>query len=449
MKKSLKRTVKKVAAVSLAAAMAFSVSPMVKADAKVKAPTLTPKTVVIVKGNSKTLKVKKGTYKIKSIKWTSTKTKVATVKKKTKLTAKVTAKDYGVATIKAVVTTKKSAKKTKKYTLKRKVEVIEEGEPDEPDMPTDTWFTVDPKVEPDGVVDKFTIINEGLVGARYTPFIKLGAYIGSDGVNKWRVLAKKTLTTATPTSSYVLVEISENAAAETHLDKVVETGIEALPEVGNDGGWSEATDPTIDSEVLARIDGTFNPAGLVGGTYYDVIGMIGSQVVAGVRYKVIGEKHLAGVQNPPKTYFILDVVVGADGTITPDWEGMINIGMEDKAPSDRVAFTPKGYEGVTIKEVGLDKVNGVTWNAYAIFANASDKDVDFDTSKFEFELPDGKKYTLIPGTWELRKNHTYIQWATTALKDDFKAALNVGDKVKVYYDGEEFGWITASQWPEV
>ena len=76
------------------------------------------------------------------------------------------------------------------------------------------------------------------------------------------------------------------------------------------------------------IDVNINPSDLVGGTNFSVISKIGTQIVAGVKYKLLLEMHVAGIANPESSYVIADVLVGADGTVTPDLTTAFTISME-------------------------------------------------------------------------------------------------------------------------
>lgn len=446
MKTSITRITKKGAAVTLALAIALSVSPMIKSDAKakVKAPTISPKTVVIVKGKTKTLKVKKGTYKIKSVKWTSKNQKIATVNKK----GKVTAKNYGKAKIQAVVTTKKSAKKTKKYKIYRWVEVIEDGESNEPDIPQDTWILPNPTIK-EGHTGLFDAVNSCIDGVSYTPLSVIGFNNGSDATSHWRFLARQT--TPGAEASYVLIQIAENGDQVT-VEKIVETGLSAYAAATEPtaGGWQECA-PEFSTEELDKIYSQLNPEALSG---YSVtpIAKIASQVVGGgdVNCKIIAQG-AAVVLQPIPTYIIADITIKADGTVTYDATSAISFSLDDKTGDDSRGTSRntvlKGYEGVTIQDIWIDKIGGTTWNFGAVFFNATDEYIALDTSKFEFEKEDGSKYKLIPTTWKLPKYQSYIRWATSGLSKDFIAALNVGDKITVYYDGEKLDEITTSHWP--
>ena len=198
---NFKRTMKKAAAVTLALAMVLSLAPAASAKSKVKKPTINKKTASVQVGNKVTLKVKKGTYKIKSVKWTSLKKSIATVKKSKKATsAVVTGKKVGNATIKAVVTTKKSSKKTKKYTLTSKIKVKAAPEPVEP-----AWETATDPVVPEDLMLKIVKYNEGMVGAKFTPLAVLATQEGA-GTN-YRLLVEEDITTQEPKSFYGIVEV--------------------------------------------------------------------------------------------------------------------------------------------------------------------------------------------------------------------------------------------------
>ena len=123
---------KKILSVVLAATLIVAASPIdhtATADAakKVTKPSMA-KSMTINTGKTKTLTVNRGSYKIKKIKWTSTRQTVAVVKKKGTNKANVTGVIAGTTTIRAKVTTKKTKKsKSKVYNLKTKVTVKKAG----------------------------------------------------------------------------------------------------------------------------------------------------------------------------------------------------------------------------------------------------------------------------------------------------------------------------------
>ncbi|MEE3468200.1 MAG: Ig-like domain-containing protein [Eubacterium sp.] len=327
----IKRTAKKAAAVVLAVAMALSVGPVVNADAKakVKAPTLNYKgpkaiNVEIELGKQATLIVKKGTYKIKSIKFSSSDKSVATVSKKGK-TGIVTAKKLGTAKIKAVVTTKKTKKKTKKYTLSTKVTVVE---PDL-DIPEDTWITAkDPNVT-DLVKEMFTQINADTEGASYVPTAILGYRISSaDASTTWRVLARKTIVTPDAPTTYAITEFVETATGTITLSKVYDSEITALATATEalEGGWSEASDPMIEDDYYLPLYNALNPEGKDGFVRFPVAG-VGSQVVAGVNILLVVEATAVTPEANPSYQFVY-AFIGLDGTITVDEEKTVTVSTE-------------------------------------------------------------------------------------------------------------------------
>ncbi|MBO6108447.1 MAG: family 16 glycosylhydrolase, partial [Eubacterium sp.] len=118
---------KKIIGLILSFSLAAAVFPAqtLPAQAAVKKPSITKKAEVR-EGKTVTIKVKKGSYKIKSIKWTSSKKKVAVITKSNNKRAIIKGVSEGKTTIKAVVKTAKNKKtKAKKFTLKTKVTVAE------------------------------------------------------------------------------------------------------------------------------------------------------------------------------------------------------------------------------------------------------------------------------------------------------------------------------------
>ncbi|HAK58646.1 MAG TPA: glucan endo-1,3-beta-D-glucosidase [Lachnospiraceae bacterium] len=117
------KSIKRIVACTMAGVLALSGmtdTAVTTARAAVKKPTLV-KTAKVTVNKTKKISVKKGGYKIKSIKWSSSKKKVAAVKGNGKAGAIIKGVSAGKATIKAVVKTKKS---NKKFTLKCKVTVV-------------------------------------------------------------------------------------------------------------------------------------------------------------------------------------------------------------------------------------------------------------------------------------------------------------------------------------
>lgn len=78
---------------------------------------------------------------------------------------------------------------------------------------------------------------------------------------------------------------------------------------------------------------------------------------------------------------------------------------------------------------------GDTPNLLVIFSNPTDKDVEFDCSKFEVKLEDGTVVNFTNSTKTIPANKSYVQWAFTAKPGSIKA----GDKVTISYDGTSLG----------
>ena len=293
MKKEIKKTTKKIVAFGLATAMAFSVSPMIKSDAAAKKPKLNKKTLYLTEGDTYTLKVKPNGVKIKSTKWSTTNKKVVKVSKK----GKVTAKKGGSATIKAVVT----AKNKKKYTLKCKVDVTEVFDE------SGNWITAkDPEIG-DAHKKIFEKINK-IDGVSYSPVATLAYRETSDGT-QFRFFARKTIVTASPIDSYVILDVVEGSDAIVTYDvksPVYEKGAPA-------GAYALCDSPKLDATELAG----FNKAidGLTGVQYTPVAKLATQVTGAEINYIIICES--TTVTYPPVSgYSLVSATAKLDGTVT-------------------------------------------------------------------------------------------------------------------------------------
>ncbi len=306
MKVSIKRVAKRVAAVSLALAMAFSVSPIVKTDAKakVKAPTLnykgtTAKEVEVYLGNSATLIVKKGTYKIKSVKWSSSKKAVATVSKKGKTNGIVKSKGLGKTTITAKVTTKKTKKKTKTYTLKTKIRVLENEEYTDPD---DVWITTAPDLE--SLHQEMIDFANAQEGTSYKGVAVVGHMTVSGGSGTyWRILVEET--GASP--KYALLQIFEGADGFSEA-KIFPTEIDAPSDVTIAGGWEDLAGTQelfVTKPEYNLIEEKMNPDGMVG-VSIEPIAKVAKQLVSnGVfNYRVLVQKTVVAPGSFPDYYMV-------------------------------------------------------------------------------------------------------------------------------------------------
>ncbi len=290
MKEKIIRTTKKAVAVGLAVAMAFTISPVVGSSAKAKKPALNKKTLYLREGESAKLKVKANGVKIKKTSWSSSKTKVAKVSKK----GEVTAKKAGKATIKAVVI----AKNKKKYTLKCKVEVVEVFDD------SGNWITAkDPEIG-ESHTNIFRTINASIDGVSYTPVATL-AYRETDKGTEFRFFARKTIVTASPVDSYVILEVVDGSDKFNTYDVTSPVYEKNAPE----GAYSLCDTPKLDATEIAAFQ-----KGIEGltGVIYNPIAKLATQEVGGaINYIFICEATTVTVN--PVSYYAL-----VNGSLAPE-----------------------------------------------------------------------------------------------------------------------------------
>ena len=428
MKKEIKRITKKMVAFGLATAMAFTMSPLVKSEAAAKKPVITPKKVTLTVGKTKKLTIKKNGLKIKKVTWKSNNKSVATVSKK----GVVKAKKKGTATIKAKVVT---ASKT--YKISRKVTVKAKKAPDE-EIKVGEWIKEDSPVVQEGVKNVFDKYNSSIDGVSYTPVATIAHYLGEDGSTSWRVFARQTLVTEpTAPSIYAIVVITESMDGAVDITGLYLTTQAAFAKGSdaNAGGWSECDNPQLDVAEMAAFNKNID--GLVGVTY-SPIAKIGTQVVSGVKYCILAEYQLV-TSTAASGYCLIDLTVGADGTVTIGDVVNIDMGQNDEATGrGSWLYLREGATDVELQKVLVRHVGNGWFNVACIFANNSDQDYELDLKKFEFVTSDGSKNKLIQTSVTLRKNTSYIWWAFS-LSKEFNGKLKVGETVKVFFDGKELG----------
>lgn len=91
-------------------------------------------------------------------------------------------------------------------------------------------------------------------------------------------------------------------------------------------------------------------------------------------------------------------------------------------------------DGVDVKSVAVEMV-GDTPNLQLVFANNTDKDVEFDLSKFRVMLDDKDEVNFHLTKTTIKANTPYLQSAQTASPNSMK----VGDSATIYYDGTPLG----------
>ncbi len=294
MKEKIIRTTKKAVAVGLAVAMALTISPVIGSAAKAKKPTLNKKSISLKVGKTAKLKVKANVVKIKKTKWSSTKSKVAKVSSK----GVVTAKKAGKATIKAVVT----AKNKKKYTLKCKVKVTKAEEEIFDD--SGNWITAkDPEIG-EAHTKIFQTINTSIDGVSYSPVATL-AYRETDEGTEFRFFARKTIITASPIDSYVILEVVDGSDKFNTYDVTSPVYEKNAPF----GAYSLCDTPKLDAlEIAAFQKGIEGLTGVI----YDPIAKLATQEVGGaINYIFICEA--TTVTANPVSYYAL-----VNGSIAPE-----------------------------------------------------------------------------------------------------------------------------------
>ena len=121
---------------------------------------------------------------------------------------------------------------------------------------------------------------EGLAGVGYEPVAYLGSQVVA-GLNHC-FLCKATVVYPGTEPTYKLVYIYEDLDGNASLTDVVDLlgdGSEALP-----GGWSIAEDAAMSEDVQAAFDKAMES---LLGVDYEPVAVLGSQVVAGMNYKIL------------------------------------------------------------------------------------------------------------------------------------------------------------------
>ena len=452
MKERVKRTMKKAAAIALALAMIVAAAPEGKADAKVSIKYGTF-SYAYNKGKAVWMidlkKAKNNKVKI-GIVWSSDKKsfdtgKYFTKKIKSKVSFNVKGKYSGskkTKTIKGSITFK--GKKLKcvingqKFTAKYVPDTPSREEPEQ-----DVWVTsTDPTIQ-EGVQEKFNIINKADNGTTYTPIATFATKMTAEGTT-WRVFAKETDNMPGGKSYYTILEITEYLDASVAITRQYTTMLGDL-DTGLPGGWSLCDTPVLDSSLSPKLNDLASQlTGGLDGVSITPLAQIATKVVSGTSYLIACEKKAVTPTAVPKNFFIT-ATVGLDGTVTVDKDSIVNVYMDDPADDSRMNWNNilirDGVE-LEIKDVWISYVgesNGKKWyNFGAIFANPTNEDIKVDLSKFSF-----KTATATGGltwkTWDVPKNKTYVQWATTAITEDFLAKIKVGDAVEISYDGKVIG----------
>ena len=327
---------KKVAALTLAAAMIVAAVPAGKSNAKV---SIKYGTFSYAYNNGKAVwminlkKAKNNKVKI-GIVWSDEKKsfdtgKYITKKIKSKVTFNVKGKYMGsekTKKIKGSITFK--GKKLKcvingqKFTAKYVPDTPTREEPEQ-----DVWVTAtDPTIQ-EGVQAKFDIINTADNGTTYTPIATFATKMTAEGTT-WRVFAKETTTMPGANSYYTILEVTEYLDASVAITRQYTTMLGDL-DAGTAGGWSLCDTPVLDSSLSPKLNDLASQlTGGVDGVSITPLAQIATKVVAGQRFLIACEKKAVTPSAIP-TYFFIEATVGLDGTVTVDKDSVVEVYMED------------------------------------------------------------------------------------------------------------------------
>ena len=146
---------------------------------------------------------------------------------------------------------------------------------------------------------------EGLVGVNYEPTAYLGSQVVA-GLNHC-FLCKATVVYPGAQPTYKLVYIYENLDGNAEVKDIKDLagdGSELLP-----GGWSIAEDAAVSEDVQAAFDKAVES---LLGVDYEPVAVLGSQVVAGMNYKVLCRSTVVAPDAQPG-YSLLTIYSALDG----------------------------------------------------------------------------------------------------------------------------------------
>lgn len=148
------------------------------------------------------------------------------------------------------------------------------------DEKTGGWSAAEDTALTDDQRSLFERALEGLLGVNYEPIAYLGSQVVA-GLNHC-FLCKATVVYPGAQPTYKLVYIYEDLNGNTEVTDIVDLagdGSEVLP-----GGWSIAEDAAMTEDVQAAFDKAMES---LLGVDYEPVAVIGSQVVAGMNYKIL------------------------------------------------------------------------------------------------------------------------------------------------------------------
>ena len=146
---------------------------------------------------------------------------------------------------------------------------------------------------------------EGLLGVNYEPIAYLGSQVVA-GLNHC-FLCKATVVYPNAQPTYKLVYIYEDLDGNTEVSDIVDLagdGSEVLP-----GGWSIAEDAAMTKDVQAAFDKAMES---LLGVDYEPVAVLGSQVVAGMNYKILCKSTVVAPGAQPG-YSLVTIYSALDG----------------------------------------------------------------------------------------------------------------------------------------
>ena len=171
------------------------------------------------------------------------------------------------------------------------------------------WQKPESPVIPDSVRASLDKALESKLGAEYTPV----AYIGCQVVNgtNHAILCRTKAVAPDAKETYTVVYLYEDLQGNAEIKDIVDSSIPSDMLPGLVGGWQAAEDPTITNELRDKLGYVF---GKRLGSDFTPIALLGTQVVAGTNYCVLGEA-MPVVPNAESHYVIAYIYEDLQGNL--------------------------------------------------------------------------------------------------------------------------------------
>ncbi len=168
------------------------------------------------------------------------------------------------------------------------------------------WSKADSLAITDDFRKVFDKAFEKFVGAEYTPVAYLASQVVA-GTNHCVLCKAKPVVPDAP-STYAIVTIYEDLEGNAEVTDIASCNVNA-DYANNDGGWAEAQAPAVTDDakkVLEKATETLT------GAEYTPVALLGTQVVAGVNYRLLCESR-ATVPDAESEYIIVTLYADLDG----------------------------------------------------------------------------------------------------------------------------------------